>query len=235
MSRSVSRARSTAATDTGTRESTLELRARSGRAVLLRSYDHTERDPAHLPVSGALLEALHEWAHVAGRVAEREGADADFAARAVERRGRQLATRLAAEIDVAVEYVDPSSGQVHRAVPQRLDREGPEDTSRWTSPHARSVGQGLPATGEAEPTPWATGLTVSALVAALVTIALVIVSSGLAEVSVLLALIVNAAMAAGFAPSIWLGRRVPVWRWVALGTAGGILLAWFALLLDLLG
>jgi len=42
-------------------------------------------------------------------------------------------------------------------------------------------------------------------------------------------------VAAGLAPSMWLTRAIPVWRWVAYGAAGGILLTWITLLLSLLG
>jgi hypothetical protein len=46
---------------------------------------------------------------------------------------------------------------------------------------------------------------------------------------------VNLLVAAGMSPSIWLGRSTPVWRWIAHGTAAGIILTWLGLLLSLLG
>ncbi|MGH2843054.1 MAG: DUF2537 domain-containing protein [Solirubrobacteraceae bacterium] len=67
-----------------------------------------------------------------------------------------------------------------------------------------------------EPTPWATGLTVSVVVAAIVVIALL-------------------SLAQGLAPAMWLGRATLIWRWVAYGTAAGIAATWSALLLSLLG
>lgn len=202
---------------TGTQQSWLELHARSGRAVLVD--DGTEIDPSRLRLPDGLVRALHEWAQVADTVTHGE-AEEDSAA-VVARRGRQLATRLALETGGEVGYVDPLSGRLAR------------------------VGRGRAATALAEvgpktdpqqpPTPWATGLTVSAVIAAITAIVLVVVSTGLGEVNVFLAFAVNLAVAAGFAPSIWLGRNVLVWRWVAFGAAAGIVLAWLALLLNALG
>lgn len=85
-----------------------------------------------------------------------------------------------------------------------------------------------------EPTPWATGLTVSAVTAAIVGIGLGSLSQGLAPNGPGLVALANLLVAAGLAPSIWLGRATPIWRWVAYGTATGILLTWIALLLSLL-
>lgn len=132
----------------------------------------------------------------------------DERAEAVSRRGRDLAARLAQSLGNEIGYRDPVTGDVHRIV------------HRSEPP---------------EPTPWATGLTVAAIVAAITTTALVIVTAGLTQVNVLLAVAVNLAVAAGFAPSIWLGRRLLVWRWVAYGVAAGIVLAWIGLLFGLLG
>ncbi|QGK68592.1 DUF2537 domain-containing protein [Allosaccharopolyspora coralli] len=134
--------------------------------------------------------------------------EADARADAVSRRGRQLAARVAQSLGDEIGYHDPVTGDVHRVVHRS---EPPEST------------------------PWATGLTVAAIVAAITATALVIVTAGLTQVNVLLAIAVNLAVAAGFAPSIWLGRRVLVWRWVAYGVAAGIVLAWIGLLFSLLG
>ena len=86
-----------------------------------------------------------------------------------------------------------------------------------------------------EPTPWATGLTVSVVVAAIIVIALLSLSQGLAPNGTGFVVVANLLVAAGLAPSIWLGRATPIWRWVAYGTAVGIVLAWVVLLLSLLG
>ncbi|HEY6423622.1 MAG TPA: DUF2537 domain-containing protein [Pseudonocardiaceae bacterium] len=85
-----------------------------------------------------------------------------------------------------------------------------------------------------EPTPWATGLLVSAVAAVVAWIALFSLSQGLAAVGVWLVVLANLLVAAGLAPSMWLARATPIWRWVAYGTAAGILLTWIALLLSLL-
>jgi hypothetical protein len=86
-----------------------------------------------------------------------------------------------------------------------------------------------------EPTPWATGLTVSAMAAVVVGVGLLSLSQGLASNGAWLVVLANLLVAAGLTPSIWLGRATPIWRWVAYGTAAGIVLTWIALLLSLLG
>jgi Protein of unknown function (DUF2537) len=86
-----------------------------------------------------------------------------------------------------------------------------------------------------EPTPWGTGLTVSAMAAGIVAIALLGLSQALASNGPWFVVLANLLVAAGLAPSIWLARATPIWRWVAYGTAAGILLTWIALLLSLLG
>ena len=59
-------------------------------------------------------------------------------------------------------------------------------------------------------------------------------SLGLGETSRWLALIANVLVVGGLAPSVWLGRKVPVWRWVAYGVVTGVIVAWLALILTLL-
>ncbi|MCI2423176.1 DUF2537 domain-containing protein [Saccharopolyspora sp. K220] len=200
------------------REPGWELHARSGRAVLVRGAGR-EIDPARLRLTGTLVAALHEWAHAVEAVRTEEAADTNT--KLVSRRGRQLAMRLAAETGGQIGYVDPLSGE--------LDRIG-RPRSAHAMPHPRG-GTIAPV----PPTPWGPGLVVSAIVGAIVVVTLVVVTSGLADVSGILAVVVNLAVAAGFAPSIWLGRNIPVWRWVAYGTASGIIAAWLVLLLSLLG
>ncbi|MEV0057578.1 DUF2537 domain-containing protein [Saccharopolyspora shandongensis] len=200
------------------RETGWELHARSGRAVLVRGVGR-EVDPARLRLPGSLVAALHEWAHVVEAVQTEE--TADTTAELVSRRGRQLAMRLAAETGGQIGYVDPLSGE--------LDHIG-----RPRSAHAMRGWRGG-TIAPVQPTPWGPGLVISAIIGAIVTVTLVVVTLGLADVSGILAAVVNIAVAAGFAPSIWLGRNVPVWRWAAYGTAVGIIAAWVALLLSLLG
>ncbi len=85
-----------------------------------------------------------------------------------------------------------------------------------------------------EPTPWATGLIVSAMAATVVGVGLLSLSQDLASNGAWLVVLANLLVAAGLAPSIWLGRATPIWRWVAYGTAAGIAVTWVFLLLSLL-
>lgn len=83
-----------------------------------------------------------------------------------------------------------------------------------------------------EPTPWATGLTVSAAAAAIVVIALLSLSQELAPKGTGFVVLANLLVAAGLAPSLWLARATPTWRWIAYGTAAAIPLTWTTLLLS---
>ncbi|HKR51637.1 MAG TPA: DUF2537 domain-containing protein [Pseudonocardiaceae bacterium] len=86
-----------------------------------------------------------------------------------------------------------------------------------------------------EPTPWATGLTVTGVTAVTVGIALSSLSQGLATMGIWPVVLSNLLVAAGLAPSIWLAWATPIWRWVAYGAAAAIPLTWILLLLSLLG
>jgi hypothetical protein len=68
----------------------------------------------------------------------------------------------------------------------------------------------------------------------IVGIALLSLSQGLATVGIWPVVLANLLVAGGLAPSIWLARATPIWRWIAYGTAAGIALTWIALLLSLL-
>lgn len=85
-----------------------------------------------------------------------------------------------------------------------------------------------------EPTPWATGLTVSAVTAVIVGIGLFSLSQALERVGFWPVALANLLVAAGLVPSMWLAWTTPIWRWVAYGTAAGIPLTWIALLFSLL-
>jgi hypothetical protein len=78
-------------------------------------------------------------------------------------------------------------------------------------------------------TPWATGLTVSAFVAAVSGAAVVVLSLGVARVHPLLAVGLNAVAVGGLSPTLWGWRTVPVLRWFVLGAGVGVLGAWLAL------
>lgn len=173
--------------------------------------------PAALELPDALAGALHEWAEVATAVSQESDTDPETID-LVSARGRQLASRLAATVGTEVGYADPVRGVVER-VPAPAAR-GPAEPATPTMP---------------EPTPWATGITVSAFVAAVVMAAVVTLTSGLSEVASLLALFGNLVVAAGLAPSVWMARRTPFWRWVAYGVVAGVALAWVVLLLGTLG
>jgi Protein of unknown function (DUF2537) len=86
-----------------------------------------------------------------------------------------------------------------------------------------------------EPTPWATGLTVSAAAAVIVGIALLSLSQALAPNGRGIVVLANFLVAAGLTPSLWLTRNTPIWRWIAHGTAVGIVGTWITLLFSLLG
>lgn len=81
-----------------------------------------------------------------------------------------------------------------------------------------------------EGTPWGTGLTVAAFVAAVTAAAIVVLSLGVARVHPLLAVGLNLVAVGGLAPTLWGWRSVPVLRWFVLGSAVGITGAWLALL-----
>ncbi|MFI9814124.1 DUF2537 domain-containing protein [Saccharothrix variisporea] len=198
----------------------MELRVRDGRAVLAGRDDAGERevDPHTLPLGAGLADALHEWAKVAEAVVRTDPPANGAAGALVTRRGRQLASRLAADMGTPVAYTDPVTGE--QFVVEAPDREPVEEPE--------------PAPREEEKTPWGTGLTVSVFTAAVVTFMVVTLSLGLGETSSWLALLANVLVVGGIAPSVWLARKVLVWRWVAYGVVAGVLLAWFALITTLL-
>ncbi len=81
-----------------------------------------------------------------------------------------------------------------------------------------------------EPTPWATGLAVSAFVAAVIGTAIVVLSMGLLRVHALLAAVLNIIAVGGLAPTVWGWRTTPVVRWFALGAGVGVAWGWLVLL-----
>jgi hypothetical protein len=80
-----------------------------------------------------------------------------------------------------------------------------------------------------ETTPWATGLTVAGFVAAVTTVAVLVLSMGLIRVHPLLAVGLNVIAAGGLAPTLWGWRRRPVLRWLVLGGGVGVAAAWLTL------
>ncbi|MEV7553596.1 DUF2537 domain-containing protein [Amycolatopsis sp. NPDC089917] len=196
----------------------MELRIREGRAVLAGPGGESARevDPHSLAIGSDLAQALHEWARVASVVGD-SGAEA---VSVVSQRGRQLAQRVAATMGTSVRFVDPVSGEG-----VVVDPPAPAPRSELAR---RLFGTPDP---EGEPTPWLTGLTISAFVAAVVVVAMLALASTLArETNGWLALLASAVVTAGISPSLWLARRVPIVRWASFGAAAGIVIAWIGVL-----
>ncbi|MEU9692007.1 DUF2537 domain-containing protein [Amycolatopsis japonica] len=197
----------------------MELRIREGRAVLAGPGGESARevDPHSLAIGSDLAQALHEWARVASAV----GSSGTEAASVVSQRGRQLAQRVAATMGTSVRFVDPVSGDG-----VIIDPPTPAPRSELAR---RLFGTPDPA---GEPTPWLTGLTVSAFVAAVVVVAMLALANTLArETNGWLALLASAVVTAGITPSLWLARRVPIVRWASFGAAAGIVIAWIGVLI----
>lgn len=79
-------------------------------------------------------------------------------------------------------------------------------------------------------TPWATGLTVAAFVAAVSGTAIAVLSLGLIRVHLAVAVVLNVVAVGGLAPTVWGWRRTPVLRWFALGAGLGVAGAWLVTL-----
>ncbi|MDX3189023.1 DUF2537 domain-containing protein [Streptomyces sp. MN03-5084-2B] len=200
----------------------MELRIRGERAVLAGpGGEHArEVDPHKLAIGAELAQALHEWARVASAVTADPGAEAGAV---VSQRGRQLAGRLASVMGTSVRFVDPVTG-VDTVV------EPPPPSSEPGHRFVRAV-LGPPGP-PGEPTPWLTGLTVSAFIAAVVVVAMLALASAVVREtsSGWVALVASVVVTAGISPSVWLIRRTPILRWIAYGAAGGVVIAWFGVL-----
>ncbi|WP_236797014.1 DUF2537 domain-containing protein [Amycolatopsis sp. GM8] len=202
----------------------MELRIRGERAVLKGHGEAYTReiDPHTLALGAELADALHEWARVAAAV-RRTAANGEpgEAAAVVSRRGRQLAARVATVMGSPVYYVDPVTDEEIVVPPLPAAHQEQTLAQRLFGP--AEIGH--------EPTPWGPGLVIAAFVAAVVITAMLALAVALAEDTagwvVLLASIV---VTAGLAPSLWLARRMPIIRWIALGGAAGCVLAWFGVL-----
>ena len=84
------------------------------------------------------------------------------------------------------------------------------------------------------PTPWGTGLAIAAFVAVFLTLSDVALCRAFAEAFGLLWIPANLLVGAGLAPSLWLLRSTPLWRWLALGATVGLGVSWVVLLLAML-
>lgn len=79
-------------------------------------------------------------------------------------------------------------------------------------------------------TPWGTGLTVAALVAAVTATAIVVLSLGMTRVHPMVSVGLNLVAVGGLAPTLWDWRARPVRRWFVLGAAAGVAVGWVAML-----
>jgi hypothetical protein len=79
-------------------------------------------------------------------------------------------------------------------------------------------------------TPWGTGLTVAAFVAAVTAGAIVVLSMGMTRVHPLVSVGLNVIAVGGLAPTLWDWRKRPVRRWFVLGAGVGVAVGWIAML-----
>ncbi|MFE3052636.1 DUF2537 domain-containing protein [Nocardia sp. NPDC059239] len=85
--------------------------------------------------------------------------------------------------------------------------------------------------GYSEPTPWASGIAVVVMVAALTAVGVYAFGAALAQIHPVMSVAVNLIAVGGAAPTAWRWRYAPVTRWVIAGLGAGVLLAWLGLLL----
>ncbi len=88
----------------------------------------------------------------------------------------------------------------------------------------------MSATSVPSPTPWSTGLSLAAFAFAMTTVTLVAIGEVLADIHPAVAVLVNIVAVAGATPTLLVWRRRAVWRWVALGIATAVPVAWAVLL-----
>jgi hypothetical protein len=196
----------------------MDLLARDGRAVLIghNGLGKHEADPYALSFNPGLAEALHEWAKAAEATLHTASADEQKISLVVAR-GQELAAQVALNMGVDISYINPFTEEsTVVAVPQ----------------HPQPPVQQSPQRDDQ--TPWATGLTVSGVTGAMIVVTIVALSLGLSQTSGWLVLLANLLIAGGIAPSLWLSRTKPVWRWVAYGVVAGFIAAWCGLLFTLL-
>ncbi|GHF43712.1 hypothetical protein FHX82_001955 [Amycolatopsis bartoniae] len=202
----------------------MELRVRGERAVLKGHGEAYTReiDPHSLALGAELADALHEWARVASAVRRAlDAGEPGEAAPVVSHRGRQLAARVATVMGTPVHYIDPVTDELAVVPPTPVTQAEPSLAQRLFG--GAEVGH--------EPTPWGTGLVVAGFVAAVVITAMVALASALAaETAGWVVVLASVVVTAGLAPSLWLARRLPIVRWIALGAAAGCVLAWFGVL-----
>ncbi len=84
------------------------------------------------------------------------------------------------------------------------------------------------------PTPWSTGLLVTALTAALVAVAIFAFGTALGRINPVLATLINIIAVGGAAPTVWRWRTVPIVRWAVYGAIAGVALGWIGLAVSVL-
>lgn len=172
-------------------------------------------------VGADLAEALEEWARVCTAVRRTAGG---AGREVVSRRGRQLVGRVATVLGQPVWYRDPMTDETTLVQPPPAPRVQAE--------RAAAVSPSLRDAPVADPTPWGTGLTVAGFVAVFVVVAMLALASSLAaETAGWVAVVAAAVVTGGLAPSLWLGRRIAVVRWIVLGAVAGTVLSWIGVLL----
>lgn len=203
----------------------LEVAARQGRALVgghpVGQGDETAVGwGAYAPgadLTAALVELLDEWARDADAV-ERSGAGPRTGeAVRVSRTGRHLAARVSVLLRQSVDYCDPVTGV-------RIPLRAISAVSRVPEvslPHRGRRGRGV-STVFSEPTPWASGLTLAALVAGLVLLVNLTLAVPMVAGLGLVGLLIDLVVAAGLVPALWLNRYVPTWRWVVWGAFAGM-------------
>lgn len=201
----------------------MELRIRGDRAVLAGPGGPAAReiDPRSLAIDADLAESLHEWARVASAV-RRENGESEAAA-VISQRGRQLAARVAAVMNTSVRYLDPVTEVEIVVEPRPAERTEPAVSVTERLLGARAT--------QDEPTPWLTGLTIAVFVGAVILVAMLALATTLAkETTGFLAIAASVVVTAGLTPSLWLARKLPIVRWVALGAGAGVAIAWIGVL-----
>lgn len=76
--------------------------------------------------------------------------------------------------------------------------------------------------------PWAEGVVTAGCVAAVVAVAVTLLTLGMAQVSPILSVVLNLVAVGGLSPTLWGWRHRPVLRWFVLGIAIGIAAGWVA-------
>lgn len=201
----------------------VELRVRDKRAVLVRTpADNTTTgessvlQPSDIPLGAELTAALHEWARVAAVLDTGRQAQHTETAVLVSRRGRQLATGVAAALRTTVHYHDPVAGALVPVPPAAEDRaETTAEALLGVSYHP------------SEPVPWLSGSTLALFSSVVVTVAILALTTELgAHVAWWTAAVALVIVTAGVTPALWLARNQPILRWGALGAAIGLLCSW---------